>query len=320
MSEISNKNVLPRRIAATTKSLRRHVAGTALLAGIAAAGLSGIADAAEKKRIGAPINIVPAQERSVGKLSEAKVQQPKKVRIEPASRVIITPVQDRADESAEEFDNDPLEPINRVIFAVNDGLDVVIIRPIATVYKTVLPTFVRRGIGNFLSNVATPITLANDLLQGEWLRAENTIVRFMLNSTAGIGGLADVAQHVGYQRHTEDFGQTLAVYGVPSGPYLVLPILGPSSPRHAVGRVVDLFANPWFWLLADEETLVRLTPGAVSVVHARSESLESLDAIRETSPDYYVSIRSLYTQNREAEIRNGEESEDDLPDIPDVGG
>ena len=320
MSEISNKNVLPRRFAATAERLRRQVAGTALLAGIVAAGLSGVADAAEKKKTGAPINIVPAQERSVGKLSEAKVQQPKKVRIEPASRVIITPVQDRADESVEEFDNDPLEPINRVIFSVNDGLDVVIIRPIATVYKTVLPTFVRRGIGNFLSNVATPITLANDLLQGEWLRAENTIVRFMLNTTAGVGGLADVAQHVGYQRHTEDFGQTLAVYGVPSGPYLVLPILGPSSPRHAVGRVVDLFANPWFWLLADEETLVRLTPGAVSVVHARSESLESLDAIRETSPDYYVSIRSLYTQNREAEIRNGEESEDDLPDIPDVGG
>ena len=247
-------------------------------------GLPGSANAEGRDIASEPINIVPAQDRPV-----------------------------------EEF-SDPLEPVNRVVFAVNDGLDLVIIRPIATVYKAILPTFVRRGIGNFLSNVATPITLANDLLQGEWLRAENTMVRFMLNTTAGLGGLNDVAKHVGYERHTEDFGQTLAVYGVPSGPYIVLPILGPATPRHAVGRVVDTFANPWFWLLADEETIVRLTPGAVSVVNARAESLESLDAIRETSPDYYVSIRSLYTQSREAEIRNGQDNDEDLPDIPDVDG
>ena len=321
MNDISDRNALSLRFAATAGRLRsqggRRGAGTALLAGIVAAALSGAADAAGRKQAGAPVNIVPAQERSVDRPGRAGVRQSGKVRIEPANRVIVTPAGDRAEEAAGEFDGDPLEPVNRVIFAVNDGLDAVIIRPVATVYKAVLPAFVRRGIGNFLSNVATPVTLANDLLQGEWRRAENTIVRFMLNTTVGAAGLVDVARHVGYQRHTEDFGQTLAVHGVPSGPYLVLPILGPSSPRHAVGRVVDMFANPWFWLLADEETVIRLTPGAVSVVHARSKSLESLDAIRETSPDYYVSIRSVYTQNREAEIRNGEESEDDLPDIPD---
>lgn len=251
-----------------------------------------------------PVNIIPTNAGQYMSSTDASAQP-----------VNIVPAQARP---LDEF-NDPFEPVNRAVFAVNDGLDKVVIRPIATVYKAVLPTFVRRGIGNFLSNAATPITLANDVLQGEWLRAENTIVRFMLNTTAGVGGLTDVAKHVGYERHYEDFGQTLAVYGVPSGPYVVLPIFGPSTPRHVVGRAVDTFANPWTWLLADEETLVQLAPAAFSVVNARAESLDSLDAIRETSPDYYVSIRSLYTQSRESEIRNGEDSDQDFPDIPDVG-
>ena len=229
-----------------------------------------------------------------------------------AQPVSIVPDQSRP---IEEF-HDPLEPVNRVMFAVNDGLDFLVIRPVAEIYRAVLPSFVRRGIGNFLSNVATPITLANDLLQGEWLRAETTMVRFMLNSTAGLGGLDDIAGRIGHPRHTEDFGQTLAVYGVPSGPYLVLPIIGPSSPRDAVGLVVDLLADPWFWLLADEDTLTRLAPTAVRIIHARSNAIESLDSIRETSPDYYASIRSLYVQNRQSEIRNGRD--DELPDIPDV--
>ncbi len=231
-----------------------------------------------------------------------------------AQAVSIVPEQER---SVEEI-HDPLEPVNRAVFAVNDGLDLVIIRPIAEIYRTFLPGFLRRGIGNFLSNVATPVTLANDLLQGELVRAENTMVRFMLNTTAGLGGLNDVATEVGYERHTEDFGQTLATWGLPSGPYLVLPVLGPSTPRHAVGRVVDLFANPWFWLLADEDIYTRLTPTAVTVINARSEVIDELDTVRETSPDYYSSIRNLYIQNRLSEIANGEQSDADLPDIPDV--
>lgn len=230
-----------------------------------------------------------------------------------AQPVSIVPDQERP---IEEF-HDPLEPVNRVMFAVNDGLDMLIIRPVALIYRAVLPSFVRRGVGNFLSNVATPITLANDLLQGEWLRAETTMVRFMLNTTAGLGGLDDIAGRMGHERHTEDFGQTMAVYGVPSGPYLVLPIIGPSSPRDAVGLVVDLLADPWFWLLADEDTLTRLAPTAARIIHARSNAIESLDAIRDTSPDYYASIRSLYVQNRKSEILNGQY--DDLPEIPESG-
>lgn len=231
-----------------------------------------------------------------------------------AQSTSIVPDQER---SVEEI-HDPLEPVNRAIFAVNDGIDLVIIRPIAEIYRTILPGFLRRGVGNFLANVATPVTLANDFLQGDLKRAENTMVRFMLNTTAGFGGLNDIAGEMGYEKHTEDFGQTLATWGLPSGPYIVLPILGPSTPRHAVGRVVDLFANPWFWLLADEDIYTRLAPTAVTVVNARSELIDELDSVRETSPDYYEAIKNIYVQNRLNEIANGEVSDDVMPDIPDV--
>lgn len=211
---------------------------------------------------------------------------------------------------------DPLEPINRVIFAINDGIDFILIRPVAFVYRIVLPKIVRRSIGNFLSNVATPITLANDILQWEWERAENTFVRFLINTTGGLGGLDDLAARAGYPRHFEDFGQTLAVYGAPSGPYVVLPLLGPSTPRHIVGRVADIFVNPWTYILYDEQFYVRLIPSGVELINTRADNLETLDAIRSTSTDYYSSIKSIYWQNRQSEIANGRIIVDELPEIP----
>lgn len=211
---------------------------------------------------------------------------------------------------------DPVEPINRIVFAINDGLDFILLRPIAFVYKTVLPGFVRRAVGNFLSNVATPITLTNDLLQGEWDRAGNTLIRFAINTTAGIGGLDDLAARAGYPRHYEDFGQTLGKYGVPSGPYLVLPIIGPATPRHLVGRVADMFLNPWTYILYDEDVLIRLIPSVVELINTRAENLETLDSIRSTSTDYYTSIKSIYWQNRKSEIANGRIVVEELPDIP----
>lgn len=211
---------------------------------------------------------------------------------------------------------DPFEPINRVMFAINDGLDIIILRPAALIYKTVLPAVVRRSIGNFLANVATPITLANDLLQGEMDRAENTLVRFFVNSTVGVGGLLDVAEQVGYPAHFEDFGQTLAVYGAPSGPYLVLPVLGPATPRHIVGRVADTFVNPWTYILWNEDFLIQAIPPGVGFINTRADNLETLDAIRATTSDYYASFKSIYWQNRTSEIANGRVVIDDLPDIP----
>ena len=240
---------------------------------------------------------------------------------ETNGRIIILPASDDA-VPEDDYDDgglrDPFEGVNRVIFTLNDTVDQVVLRPVALVYRTVLPRPLRKGLSNFLANVSTPVTLTNDILQGDMKRAETTVVRFFLNSVAGFGGLHDVASEAGWERHTEDFGQTLAVYGVPSGPYIVAPLIGPSTPRHLVGRAVDVLANPWTWILADVSLIESLSPTMAETISARDEAIEALDATREGSPDYYVTIKSLYHQNRQSEINNGEIIEDDLPDIPDV--
>jgi phospholipid-binding lipoprotein MlaA len=213
---------------------------------------------------------------------------------------------------------DPLEPINRVVFSVNDAIDIVVFRPVAIAFRAVVPPPVRLGLANFLSNAYSPITLANDILQGDMDRAETTMIRFFLNSVAGFGGIDDVATRAGWQRHHEDFGQTLAVWGFPSGPYIVAPILGPSTPRHLVGRAVDVLANPWTWILWDYSIVESASPTMASMVSERETAIEVIDNVRESSPDYYTTIKNLYWQNRVSEIANGEIAEDSLPDIPDL--
>ena len=138
------------------------------------------------------------------------------------------------------------EPLNRGVFQFNTVLDGLLLEPVARLYRMATPEFVRDGVSNFLANLTTPVVLANDLLQGEFKRAELTLGRFMLNTILGLGGgLIDVGGQLGMpQRHFEDFGQTLAVYGTGPGPYLVLPLLGPSTGRDATGRVVDLAFDP----------------------------------------------------------------------------
>ncbi len=213
-------------------------------------------------------------------------------------------------------DSDPLEPVNRVLFAIHDGVDIVALRPVAYIYNRAFPQFVRNGVSNFLSNLASPITFVNDILQGEIDRAGTTLVRFLINTTVGFGGVGDAAAMMGHAPHYEDFGQTMAVWGIGTGPYLFVPIIGPTTLRHAVGRVVDTALSPWTWLLYNEPTYIALIPAGVTLLSARSENLEALDNLRETSPDYYASIRNLYFQNRNYEINNGNTLED-LEDIPD---
>jgi len=212
--------------------------------------------------------------------------------------------------------SDPLEGLNRALFFINDGLDTMILRPVSVVYTTFVPSLIRTGVSNFMANVATPVTLGNDLLQGEWERAGITTKRFVINSTVGLGGLVDYAAKQGLPRHTEDFGQTLAVYGVGSGPYIFLPILGPATPRHLVGRAVDVLADPWTYILFNRDQLVRLAPTAIVAVSARGESDQALQSIKETSGDYYSSIKNLYSQSRRDAINNGQVNNDDLVDIP----
>ena len=145
--------------------------------------------------------------------------------------------------------NDPAEPTNRAVFEVNLALDKAILKPIAFVYKEYLPYFVQSSINSLLNNLRSPIIFFNDVLQGEFKRAGTTVLRFVINSTIGLGGLHDQAAEWDLEYHNEDFGQTLAVWGIPEGPYVMLPILGPSNPRDAVGLAVDYLLDPLnLWL------------------------------------------------------------------------
>jgi phospholipid-binding lipoprotein MlaA len=214
-----------------------------------------------------------------------------------------TPPTDPEALAAFEEANDPLEPTNRAIFDFNQGFDRVLLKPAAEGYREVFPDGVRSSINNVLHNVRSPVILANDILQGESVRAVETLTRFAVNTVLGMGGLFDVAGQYGMERHTEDFGQTLAVWGFGEGFYLMLPVFGPSNPRDTVGLVVDSFIDPLGYFVSFPVTFGR---SAVEGIDKRSRALEPLDEIERTSVDFYATIRSLYRQRREDEIRNGE--------------
>jgi phospholipid-binding lipoprotein MlaA len=206
--------------------------------------------------------------------------------------------------------DDPLEPLNRGIFQFNLVLDGLLLEPAARFYRMAAPPFVRSGVSNFLANLRTPVVLANDLLQGEFERAELTFGRFMLNTILGLGGVIDVGGKVGMPaRHYEDFGQTLAVYGVGSGPFLMLPLLGPSNGRDAVGRAVDLAFDPFSAVAVADPGLVSIEVAiarrSAEMVSFREETLDEFDELRRTSIDLYAAVRTLYGQFRANEIRNG---------------
>ena len=218
-----------------------------------------------------------------------------------------------------EFDaaNDPLEPTNRAIFAFNLALNRTVLRPVAEVYRGVLPEYGQNAVRDFLDNLESPVILANDLLQGEAGRAGITATRFIMNTTLGFGGLLDPATVAGLPRHEEDFGQTLGVWGAGEGPYLMLPVFGPSPPRDSIGLVVDHFIDPltYYFDNAEVEYLAYVRYG-LRAVDPRSRNIETFDEIERTSIDFYATVRSLYRQQRMDEIRNGEPAE--MPLMPEI--
>ena len=202
---------------------------------------------------------------------------------------------------------DPYQNFNRKMFAVTQVGDKYALKPIAKTYRVLVPGFVRRRVQNFSGHLGFPTDFSNHVLQGKVRGAGHTLMRFVVNSTLGIGGLFDPATALGLERRREDFGQTFAVWGVRSGPYLYLPFLGPSSPRDIVGRAADTLANPLTWVNPVPGNLeaYRATRGAVSagtVVGVRADTIELTDALERSSPDYYVSQRSLWEQRRRAQI------------------
>ena len=197
--------------------------------------------------------------------------------------------------------DDPLEPMNRYFFEINRGLDELVLKPAAAAYNAALPDPVQNSIRAFLNNLRTPVILTNDLLQGEGDRAYMTLSRFMVNTTIGLLGVFDVASEIGLEYHDEDFGQTLAVAGMKSGPYLMIPLLGPSNPRDLLGYVVDFAFDPLTFLAPSNARLGRT---AVDTVDSRNRNRDVIKALQEGSVDFYSTVRDASRQNREHEIRN----------------
>jgi len=201
--------------------------------------------------------------------------------------------------------NDPYENTNREVFAFNQRLDRIALRPAAERYVKYVPEGVRDSIRNALGNLDTPAIFANDMLQGRGKDAGATMGRFLLNSTFGVAGLFDVGAHVGIAAHHSDFGQTLAVWGVEDGPYMMMPMLGPMAPRDGTGQIVDFAMDPMLYIAIPGHYYWIFARKYVSIVDTRARNLEALDEIERDSLDFYAATRSLYRQYRENEIRNG---------------
>lgn len=199
--------------------------------------------------------------------------------------------------------NDPLEPTNRVMYKFNNGIDTVIMRPAARAYRFLVPSPVRNGIHNVLSNLGTPVEFSNDVLEGKPRRAGDTTMRFLINSTAGVLGIFDFAKNWGYPDHDADFGMTLALWGVPEGPFLFLPVFGPSNPRDGIGLGVNAAMDPFNWI--GQGAAVRAldwTRFAVNAIDERERHLDDIDSVKRTALDPYATFRSLYRQHRHAQI------------------
>lgn len=229
---------------------------------------------------------------------------------------------------------DPLEKMNRGIFAFNEGLDRYALEPIATAWDFVIPGFAQEGIQNFYHNLEMPIIVANDILQAKPMAVVEDVARFFFNTTLGLAGFVDVASRVGIPDNDEDFGQTLGYWGVPPGPYLVVPILGPYTLRDGFGEIVDTTAAAYaymnlFWsdvvgLNEYEMTGASVGSYAFRLVNLRAIYLEEIENSRKDAFDYYAFVRNAYLQNRQARVLDSTDSaaaaEEDLYDFEEEDG
>ena len=212
---------------------------------------------------------------------------------------------------------DPLEPVNRAVYSFNDGFDRAIAKPVAQGYKAIVPDLVRTGVGNFFSNLEDLWIAANNLLQGKVATAADDFGRFFLNSTFGLFGVLDIASDVGLEKHNEDFGQTLAFWGVGSGPYVVLPFLGPSTVRDALGRmIVDSQAD---FVIQTDHVPTRNTLFALRVVDTRADLLDASRVLEEAALDKYNFVRDAFLQRRRSLIFDGNPPKDDVVEADDAG-
>ncbi len=208
-------------------------------------------------------------------------------------------------------DNDPLEPFNREMFKINQSLDHHAALPAAEFYKASVPGTLRDGFHNVLSNLGLPVTFANDILQGRVSRAGDVAGRVCVNTTLGVLGVMDPATDMGMPMQQEDFGQTLGVYGVPAGPYIVLPLLGAALPRDAFGRIfVDHYFSPLGYVDYHGKYYVSLGERLFATVDGRARAIETLHNIERNSVDYYAAMRDAYMKRRQDQIDNKEPGQD----------
>ena len=218
---------------------------------------------------------------------------------------------------------DPYEGFNRSMLEFNLAVDEAVFEPAAKGYTAVTPEFGRDRVSDFFQNLGEPVTFINDVLQGEGKRAGQTAFRFVINSTLGIAGLWDIAEYEGLEAHDEDFGQTLAVWGVDSGPYLVMPFLGATNPRDLTGFVVDRGLNPTTYVNYtdddDDEVVLRVGMVVLNGLNSRARAQDSIETLK-SQAEPYVALRNLHVRQRDAAIRNGQsdpEAYDELPDFDD---
>ncbi len=200
--------------------------------------------------------------------------------------------------------DDPLEGFNRSMFSFNESLDSSVIKPVAQAYQTVTPSIVKTAVGNFFSNAGDVWTAVNNVLQGNFADGANDFMRFAINTTVGIGGLIDVASAGGMPKHQADFGQTLGVWGVPAGPYVVLPILGPSTLRDTIATPIDFKGD---LLYSRSSVAFRNTTSVLRIIDKRAGALDAVNLIEEAALDKYVFIRGAYLQRRESQIHKDDQ-------------
>jgi phospholipid-binding lipoprotein MlaA len=212
---------------------------------------------------------------------------------------------------------DPLEPLNRGIYKFNDGADNLVIKPAALFYQQIVPQFMRSGVSNFFSNINDVIVALNNLLQGKFSDAGSDVTRLAINTTVGVLGLFDFATGWGFDKHEEDFGQTLGYWGIGNGPYIVLPILGPSNLRDSVGWFGDYYAWPITYI--DDDGTRNIMIG-MRVISGRAELLAAGTILETAALDPYAFVRDAYFQRRRNLVYDGkppdEEEDFDAEDKP----
>ena len=226
--------------------------------------------------------------------------------------LIFAAASDEVKTSSEDFETttfedeiyDPLEDVNRAIFSFNNVADKIVLEPVAKGYKK-LPSPIQSGVGNFINNLKLPLAALNQLLQGQGKNAAESTGRFLVNSTIGVFGLIDVAENIGLDQKEEDFGQTLATWGVGDGFYIVLPLFGPSNLRDTTGMIMTMMTDPInAYAVTQGEAWAIPVRTAANAIDQRSQIIDEVNALRDNSVDYYAAVRSSYYQNRKAAIMN----------------